>query len=259
MENFITKFLLLPPAVTEHGPQVDSLLLYVHALMFALFLGWGAFFLFVLYRFRQKRNPKADPVGIRGHMSSYLEGVVAILEAILLIAFAVPIWARSASPKNFPAANESTVVRVIGRQFNWIARYPGADGTFGMGDAKFVTAQNPLGVDPSDPKGKDDIVTETSEVVVPVGKPVIAYISSLDVIHSFSVKSMRVTQDAIPGISLPVWFKPTKEGVYQINCAQLCGNGHANMRGTVKVVSEKEFKEFMASKAKTAGAPVSYE
>ena len=92
---------------------------------------------------------------------------------------------------------------------------------------------------------------------VPVNKPVICYISSKDVIHSFKVIAMRVTQDAIPGMRIPVWFTPTKEGRYQINCAQLCGNAHSAMAtGMLVVESQAAFDKWLASKA---GAATSFE
>jgi cytochrome c oxidase subunit 2 len=259
MQEFIRQVLHLPPVVSAHGPALDRLLFYVHLLMFALFIGWGAFFLYTLWRYRQRKHPTADPVGVRGHLSSYLEVGVAGVEALLLIGFAIPIWARGASFGNFPKESEATVVRVIGRQFNWIARYAGADGVFGKGDARFVTQQNPLGMDPDDSAGKDDIIIQTSDVTVPVGKPVIAHISSLDVIHGFTVKPLRISQDAIPGLSNPVWFTPTETGNYLITCAQLCGNGHSSMRGLLRVVSPEDYEAFMKAQAPKAGEAVNYE
>lgn len=259
METYITKLLHLPPLYSEHGAEVDRLLLYVHVLMFALFIGWSIFFLYTLWRFRIRKNPAADPVGVKSHASSYLEVGVAAIEAFLLIGFAVPIWARGAAAGNFPAEKDATVIRVIGRQFNWMARYPGPDGVFGKGDAQYVSTQNPLGTDPNDPAGKDDVVLESNEVVVPVDKPVIAHISSLDVIHSFSVKTMRLTQDAIPGLSNPVWFKPTKPCTNQITCAQLCGNGHSQMRGLLKVLSRADYDAWLKEKYKAKAGPVNYE
>jgi len=96
-----------------------------------------------------------------------------------------------------------------------------------------------------------------NEIHVPVNKPVIAYITSKDVIHSFKLVAMRVTQDAIPGMRVPVWFKPTKEGRYQIYCAQLCGNGHAAMaQGFLVVESEQQYAKWLASKS---GATMSFE
>jgi cytochrome c oxidase subunit 2 len=121
---------------------------------------------------------------------------------------------------------------------------------------KFVSSDNVFGVDPADPKGKDDVQV-LNEIHVPVNKPVICYVSSKDVIHSFRVVAMRVTQDAIPGMRIPTWFKPTKIGTYQIYCAQLCGNGHASMAGGRLVVqSQDDFNKWLASKS---GATTSFE
>jgi cytochrome c oxidase subunit 2 len=259
MEDLIIKLLHLPPLASEHGADLDRLLFYVHLLMFVLFVGWSIFFLYTVWRFRERKNPKADPVGVKTHASSYAEGAVALIEAVLLLGFAIPLWARGASLDNFPDEKEATVVRVIGRQFNWVTRYPGEDGVFGMGDSKLVTTLNPFGLDPDDPNGADDITLETSEVVVPVGKPVIAHISSLDVIHGFAVKQMRVAQDAIPGLSIPIWFTPTEVGDYQITCAQLCGNGHFSMRGILKVLSEEDYNEWFANQSSRPADTGGYE
>jgi cytochrome c oxidase subunit 2 len=259
MQDLIVKLLHLPPVASEHGAAVDRLLFYVHVLMVALFIGWGAFFLYTLWRYRQRRQPTADAIGVRGHLSSYLEVGVAGIEALLLIGFAIPIWARGGTAGNFPKESESTVVRIIGRQFNWIARYAGGDGVFGRGDVKLVSQLNPLGIDPADAAGKDDVVVEASEVVVPVGRPVIAHISSLDVIHGFAVKPLRLSQDAIPGLSNPVWFTPTQEGTYLITCSQLCGNGHSSMRGVLRVVSPGAFADYIKGKSSRPTGPVSYE
>src|SRR4029077_10296391 len=113
------------------------------------------------------------------------------------------------------------------------------------------------GIDPADPKGKDDAQGILNEIHVPFVKnadgktrPVIVYISSKDVIHSFKVIALRITQDAIPGMRIPIWFRPTQEGRYQINCAQLCGNSHSAMsQGFVVVESEEAYNKWLASKA----------
>src|SRR5436190_3029437 len=214
-------FLGTPLIVSEHGQGLDNLTWYIHILMFVLFFGWAGYFLHALIKFRASRSKKADHIGVQNHMSTYVEVGVALVEAVLLIGFAIPLWAKSV--EKFPAEANSVVIRVTGRQFNWIARYPGTNGVFGKQDIKFVSSQNPLGIDPVDLNGKDDIKTENSEVAVPLDKDVIIHLSSLDVIHSFKVFPMRVNQDAIPGMSVPIHFKPIKLGSYPINCAQLCG------------------------------------
>lgn len=201
------QFLGLPPDASMHGYEIDSLIVVVHWLMFALFLGWGAFYLYTLVRFRKSHNPQANYAGVKSHASSYLEVAVAIVEAILLIAFSIPLWAKRVDA--FPAEKESLVVRVVGEQFAWNVHYAGPDGLFGKTDIKLVDQTNPLGLDRSDPAAKDDITT-INQFNIPVGKPVIVHLSSKDVIHSFSLPYLRVKQDVIPGMSIPLWFVATK-------------------------------------------------
>ncbi len=167
---FAEKVLGLPELASKNGVAVDALMVYVHWLMFALFIGWIIYFFYALNRFRQSRNPKADYVGVKSHASNYLELTVAAIEAVLLIVIAVPLWAKNVD--QFPPASESTVVQVVAQQFAWNVRYAGPDGVFGKQDMKFVTADNVFGVDPSDPNGKDDIQT-LNEIHVVVNKPVI--------------------------------------------------------------------------------------
>ena len=199
------KLLGLPPVASEHGPHVDALIIYVHWLMIALFVGWLGYFAYVLIRFRRGRNPRADYFGVRSHASSYLEGAVALVEGVLLVGLAIPLWAKAVD--QFPDKKQSTVIHVVGQQFNWNALYAGKDGEFGRQDMRFVNATNTFGLDPSDPRTKEDVqVTGLGEMHVPVNKPVICYISSKDVIHSFKLIAMRVTQDAIPGMRIPLWF-----------------------------------------------------
>jgi cytochrome c oxidase subunit 2 len=251
------KILGLPELASEHGQQVDNLIIYVHLLMVVLFVGWLGYFAYVLFRFHRSRNPKADYVGVRSHASSYIEVIVAIVEVVLLVGFAIPLWAKAVD--KVPEEKDSTVLQIVAQQFDWNVRYPGKDGVFGKQDMHFVTATNAFGVDPNDPHGKDD-VQDTTQIHVVVNKPVLIRISSRDVIHSFKIIAMRVTQDAIPGMRIPIHFTPTKVGHYQINCAQLCGNSHANMsRGMLVVQTQKEFDEWLATKPTAGTSSQSFE
>ena len=245
----------LPLLASEHGGDVDKLIWYLHILMALLFVGWFAYFLYAIWRFRKSRNPKADYVGVTNHSSSYIEVAVAIAEGILLFALAIPLWSKAASA--FPDPKESTVMRIIGRTFYWTARYPGPDGIYGSNRVDLVTGENPLGLDKSDPAAKDDVIVD-NEMAVPKNKPVIATISSLDVIHSFKVTPLRMTQDANPGMAIPVHFKPTVTNTYFIQCSQLCGNGHYSMKGLFKVLDQADFDAWMKGKSGGAAA-VSYE
>lgn len=242
---------------SEHGAGVEKLNWLIHGLMAALFVGWLVYFVIVLIKFRASKNPKANPEGVKHHASNYIEVAVAVIEAVLLAALAIPLWKTAVSA--WPDEKTSLVIEVMGRQFNWTAHYAGPDGIMGKKDPKLVTSSDPFGIDRQAPGAADDIVV-INDLMVPVNKPVIAKITSQDVIHSFAVRPMRVTQDAIPGLMIPVHFKPIKTGTNLINCVQLCGNSHYAMKGTLAVVEQKQFDDWLASKSKAAPkAPVNYE
>src|SRR5206468_967999 len=175
-------------------------------------VGWGAFFLFVLVRFRRGANPKASYAGAKGKFAKSTEIAVAIVEIVLLVFYAIPAWATRV--KAFPSESEAVVVRVVGEQFAWNVHYPGADGKFGRTDVKLVSAGNPLGLDRSDANAKDDVTT-INQLNLPVDRPVLVHLSSKDVIHSFGIYEMRVKQDAVPGLDIPVWFIPDRIGGYE--------------------------------------------
>jgi len=254
--KFFEDLLFMPVLASENGRPVDDLIIYIHWLMIALFVGWFGYFVYALWRFQARRNPKADHIGVRSHASSYIEVIVAGVEVILLVFIAIPLWAHSSDVSKIPKDANAFPIQVVAQQFDWNVRYPGKDGKFGKQDMTMVTETNVFGVRPDDADGKDDVQT-TTQIHVPVNRPVIVYLSSKDVIHSFKVIALRVTQDAIPGMRIPTWFKATKEGTYQINCAQLCGNGHYAMsRGMLIVESQEAFDKWLASKQ---GAATSFE
>jgi cytochrome c oxidase subunit 2 len=243
------RLLGLPPRASAHAAQIDSMIALVHWLMVVLFVGWAIYFVYTLARFRRSAHPRANYHGVKSHFSNYVEIGVAVFEAVLLIGFAIPIWAVRVNA--FPAEREATVVRVMARQFEWHAHYPGPDGRFGRTDPSLVSPTNAIGLDRRDPAAQDDVTT-INQLHLPTGKPVLVYLTSQDVIHSFSIVQMRVKQDAIPGMEIPVWFEPTETGQYEINCSQLCGLGHYRMRGFVTIQTPEQFQRWLAEELKAA-------
>jgi cytochrome c oxidase subunit 2 len=247
-----------PPAASEHAGRIDTMIDAVHVLMLILFVGWILFFLSALFRFRKSRNPVADYVGVKTKTNTYLEVGVAIAEVILLVGFSIPMWAERVS--DFPEGGDSVEVRVVAQQFAWNIWYPGADGVFGEQDlALNDEATNPIAL-VREGAGKDDIVT-LNQLHLPVNTPARIHLSSKDVIHSFNLPNMRVKQDAIPGLVIPLWFEPTlttaqvreqtgnPDYVYEIACAQLCGNSHYRMRGFLTVHTPEEYQAWLAEEA----------
>ena len=247
----ITKMFNLPIIASAHGHEVDMVIYLVHLLMFLLAIGWGIYFVVALWRFRKKNHPVANYKGVESHFSSVIEVMVVVAEVVLLVGFSIPFWAKQVNA--FPQRKDIVEVRVVAEQFAWNVHYPGLDGIFGRTDLKFFNKQsNPLGLDPKDPNGKDDVTT-INQLHLPIGHPAIIYLTSRDVIHSFSLPVMRVKQDVIPGMSIPTWFTPTKTGKSEIACAQLCGLGHYRMKGFLTIHTQEEFDKWLSEQAASAG------
>ena len=172
------EFLQIPVAASAHAGQIDQMTILTHWLMLILFVGWGAFFIFTLVRFRSGAHPKASYEGVKSHIATYFEWTVAAIELILIVVFAIPAWAARVDA--FPQESQSTVVRVVAEEFQWNVHYPGTDGQFGRAEAKLMSAENPLGLDRTDPAAKDDITT-INQLNLPVDKPVIIQLSIKDV------------------------------------------------------------------------------
>jgi cytochrome c oxidase subunit 2 len=238
IEDLTLRLLGMPPAASTHAGEVDRIMVLVHWLMIVIFVGWGIFFAYVLVRFRRGRHPRASYHGVRGRWSTWVEGGVLAAEVVLLAFFSIPFWSTNVDA--LPDEHQSTMVRIVAEQFAWNVHYPGRDGVFGRTDASLVNPDNPIGLDRTDPGGRDDI-TSINRLNVPIGKPVLIFLSSKDVVHSLGLPQMRVKQDAIPGIVQPVWFTPSVTGQWDIVCSQLCGIAHYRMRGFYAVQTQEEF------------------
>ena len=257
----------LPQVASQHGPDIDAVTSWVHILMFVMFVGWSAFFLYMLVRFRKKRHPVADYAGLRTHATRWVEWGVVVAELALLFGYSVPLWSQRVD--KFPPEEQALEVQVTGEQFAWNVHYAGNDGVFGRSKPELIDVQtNPLGLDRTDPAAKDDVTT-ANQLHLPQNRPVIVRLRSKDVIHSFMLNEFRVKQDAIPGLSIPLWFVPTVTTTeirertgnpqydYEIACAQLCGIGHSKMRGFVTVHPAAEFDTWLraeSTKAASAGS-----
>jgi len=252
MGTFLQRF--MPPDASEHGPALDRITAYVHILMAVLFVGWALYFIFVLWRFRAKKNPVPSYKGMQSHWSTGVEAGVAVVEVILLVGLSIPAWSRWAKAPE--GSGNPLVVHVVAEQFAWNIHYPGPDNVFGRRDVKFVSTTNPLGLDRSDPAGKDDF-NALNELHVELNRPVIVHVTSKDVIHSFFLPVMRVKQDAIPGMDVPIHFVPKAKNSgeqWDVACAQLCGLGHYRMRGMLFVDTKQEFVDWSTMMSEDAAA-----
>lgn len=229
-----------PAPITEIGFQVDHqyrLTLWITGIIFILTqLAFGV----AIFRFRDKGRAARF---VRGNLG--LEVVWTIAAAILFLGLGLLGRKTWAEGRFTPASSDALQVEVTESQFVFHFRYPGPDGKFGRIDPHLISPStgNPLGLDLNDPAARDDIVVP--QLTVPVGRQIELLIRSQDVIHNFFVRELRLQQDAVPGMIVPIHFTPDRIGRYEIVCTQLCGLGHDRMRSFLNVVSPATYDLFL--------------
>lgn len=234
----------MPVDGSLHGPAVDRLMWWNLAAICAIaFVGhlWLAFAIL-----RRRPAKRSVPAAVRWALLAGFCGMYAWMALTAQI-----LWAETRYAGPLPTAMH---IEVVGEQFQWYFRYPGQDEKFGMTRPALVDAAagNPLGIDPSDPNGRDDVVS--SVLVVPAGREVELRLRSLDVMHGFFIPGMRLKEDAIPGMTLHVHFTPEKSGTYPILCSQVCGMGHDRMQARLMVVSPADYAKWIAARERAREA-----
>jgi len=215
----------LPEVASTYGPKIDYIFYVI------LYLTGGSFILTeaALFYFAFKYRHREGRRSYYTHGNHKVEVVWTVVPAVILVVLTFMskgVWdeVRHTWP------DSDVNLMVTASQFTWEVRYPGADG-------KFDTP--------------DDVVL-TNEMHVPVGKPVHIQLRSKDVIHSFFLPNMRLKQDAVPGLTIPVWFQATRTGDFEIACAELCGFGHYTMHGALTVHPAEEYKTWLEEAMKNA-------
>ena len=231
-----------PEAATVGAKKVDTLLNFIFYLTATVFVLTQTVYIYYLVKYRKRPGSKA----YYSHGNNKLEIIwTAIPTAIFLglVIYSNRLWAELHSPP----PGDAVKVDVVSYQFGWDMRYAGADGQLGKVDVHSYSVDNKFGLVPDDPAGDDDF--SSTELVIPVNKPVHIYLHSRDVIHSFYVPAFRLYQAAVPGRTIAwVWFEPTKTGNYELACSQICGSGHYNMKAPIRVVTQEEFDKWQAGK-----------
>jgi cytochrome c oxidase subunit 2 len=205
-----------------------------------VFIACNLFMAYCVWKFRAKEGHKA----VYEPENHKLEAGLSIFTTIGVIAMLAPglfVWASFVTPPENAAEYE-----VLGQQWQWQFRYPGADGVLGTADTEFVSETNPFGINPDDPNGRDDVVVNDPDMHLPVNQPVKALLRSNDVLHNYTVAQFRVKMDLMPGLTSYLWFDPTEVGTYDILCEELCGIGHFIMRGSVTVDTQEDFDAWIA-------------
>lgn len=235
----IAKTWWFPPSITPVGNQIDQQFFITFILTGIVFVLAQIALAWLIFRYRD-HGQKAKFV--RGNHA--LEVIWTTITLVIFVGLGI-MAARAWGEVHFGGpAPGALQVEVTGVQFQWNFRYPGPDGKFGRIVVKDIDASvgNPLGVDPNDPEGKQNIVVP--DLYLPVNRPIELMLRSQDVIHSFFVRELRVKQDAVPGLVIPIHFEVDKTGDYEITCNQLCGLGHYHMHAILHVMSQADFDQW---------------
>ncbi len=225
--------------IASNWRYIDDTIIITFWITGVVFAAVVLFMAYCVFRFRHREGNRAayEPENKR------LEWWLAIGTGVGVAAMLAPglvVWHRFVT-----VPTDATVVEVIGQQWQWAYRLPGADGRLGAADVAQITAENPLGVDPKDPHGQDDIVIQGDNLHLQLGKPVKMLLRAIDVVHDFYVPEFRAKMDMIPGSVTYYWFTPTRDGTFDVLCAELCGTGHTFMRGNVVVEPESQYQAWL--------------
>lgn len=235
-----------PAAAAADAAAIDHQFTFALRLLGGLFVAGQLVLALVVFRSRRKR-------ALYSHGAWRFEITWTLLITALFFWFNIAgerLWSEIRIHQ--PPSDNAVQVEVTGAQFQWYFRYPGPDQKWGRTDAQHLARPNegnPLGIDPGDPAGKDDIVS--TSLVLPVGHDVDLTLRAQDVIHSLFIPAMRFKQDTVPGMDIHAHLKPLQTGTFEIACSQLCGLGHYRMRATINVVSEEEFKQWLKARVST--------
>lgn len=206
-----------PENISTFGSRIDALFTAIVVITGLVFVLVEVALVVFIVKYRHREGRKA----LYHHGNKKLEIFWTAGTAVTVIALAIVsrgLWLDIKDPDRFPAPGLE--LRVVAKQFEWNVTYPGADGRLGTGDD----------------------FERRNQLHVPANVPVHIMLGSEDVIHSFFVPQLRLKQDAVPGMQIPVWFEATTPGNYEIGCAELCGLGHYRMRASVTVHSDADFQ-----------------
>jgi cytochrome c oxidase subunit 2 len=238
--------------------QMDDTLTITLVITGVAFVAVNLFVAWAIYRYRHRDGHRAAYESHNRRLEAWLIGITTIGIAAML-APGLFVYAKLINP---PA--NAHVVEVVGQQWQWRFRLPGPDGRLGSSDPSYVTADNPLGLNPKDPANQDNRIVDAPELHLLVGQPVKLLLRAKDVLHDFYVPPFRTRMNMVPGMVTQMWLTPTRTGRFDILCAQLCGVGHANMRGVVVVDDKPAYDAwvsalptFAALQAQHAGAATS--
>ena len=240
------------PIGSDHGIAVDEMFWITMLATGIVFIITQVLLFIFAYKYRYKEDKKA----LYYPDNSKLEVVWTVIPAIVLATLVFGGW-KVWTDITSKAPEDAEVVEVMGYQFGWALRYPGADGNLGNYDYRLIDAENMWGMDFTDKASFDDFTA--TELHIPKGKPILLKIRARDVLHSVYIPEFRLKQDAVPGMPTRFWFVPNKTTAemkdelnnpdfeYNIFCAEVCGQGHFAMRLRIVVEEPEDYQAWKTS------------
>ena len=225
--------------IASNWGYIDSTIIITFWITGAVFAAVVLFMAYCVFRFRHKEGNTAHYEPENKRLESWLTVATGIGVAAML-APGLFVWHQFVT-----VPDDATEVEVIAQQWQWSFRLPGQDGKLGLADTREVTPENPLGLKADDPNGQDDVIVEAADLHLPIDKPVKMLLRSIDVLHDFYVPEFRAKMDMVPGSVTYFWFTPTRTGSFEVLCAELCGQGHAFMRGIVMVDTDEDYAAWL--------------
>jgi cytochrome c oxidase subunit 2 len=238
--------------IASNWSSIDDTIMITFWVTGFVFVAINLFLAYSVYKYRYKKNRKASYEPENKKVEIWLTSLTAIGVAAMLTP-GLFVWADFVT-----VPEEAHEVEVVGQQWQWSFRYPGADGVLGTAGSEYISIDNPLGVNPDDPFGQDDLIVESKEMHLPVDEPVHVLLRSKDVLHDYTVAPFRVKMDMVPGTVTYLWLEPTQTGAFDILCEEHCGLGHFAMRGRVVVEGREDYDAWLADQktfAETQNAP----
>ncbi|WP_271897987.1 cytochrome c oxidase subunit II [Candidatus Phyllobacterium onerii] len=225
--------------IASNWQYIDNTIIITFWITGFVFVAVVLFVAYCVLRFRHKPGNRAHYEPENRKLEFWLATVTTI-GVVAMLAPGLFVWNHFV---NVPS--DATEVEVVGQQWLWSFRLPGANGKLGTSETRDITAENPLGVNKNDSAGLDDIIIQGGELHLPIGKPVKMVLRSIDVLHDFYVPEFRAKMDMVPGMVTYFWITPTRTGTFEVLCAELCGVGHPQMRGTVVVDNEADYQTWL--------------
>ncbi len=231
--HFLSPWYFTP--IASNWDTIDHTITITFWVTGVVFLAVTGFTAWAVIRYRYRKDARASYEPENKKLELRLL-VITTLGVAAMLAPGLVVWANFVQ-----VPPEADVVEAVAQQWNWSYRLPGKDGRLGTVEARFVSDENPFGVNPNDPNGRDDLLVASPELHLPLGRPVKVLLRSKDVLHNFTVAQYRVKMDLVPGLVTHLWFTPTRTGSYDLLCEELCGVGHFAMRGRVVVEDRDKF------------------